>query len=116
MLDIKDYAPGRFAPLMERPFAHDLWGFCADDARVRRMCAAADAGRPAIEPVLVEIESAFGTLLSSPEFPPEEIAVFINNMIKHILETSGYDYIACAQCRTGRHIKSSGLFLKRVPV
>jgi hypothetical protein len=116
MLDIQAYDPGRFAYLMELPFAHDLWEFLADDARVRRMLSAADAGNPAIEPLLADIESEFGNLLSSSDFPHEEIAVFINNVIKHILETSGYDFIACTRCRTGRYIKSSGLFRKRAPV
>jgi hypothetical protein len=113
VLDIKDYSPGKFARLMKRPFAADLWNYLSDEGRVRLMLDAGDRGKPAIEPLLAEIESLFGGLLASPEYPDEEIATFINNMIKHILKTSGCDMIACALCPGARYIKSSGLFKKR---
>jgi hypothetical protein len=110
MIDIKEYKPGRFAYLMSKPFAREMWEYAADDGRVRTMLAAAAAGRPAIEPLLAEIESRFEEHLGSAEYPKEEIGVFINNMIKQIMEKSGYALIACGKCRNGRFIKSSGLF------
>jgi hypothetical protein len=112
VLDIKDYDPGRFTYLMDRPFARDLWEFLADDTRVQSMLGAANKGRPAIEPLLSDIESRFEECLSSPEFPDEEIAVFVNNMVKRILEMSGYELVACARIPAARYIKSSGLFGK----
>jgi hypothetical protein len=78
------------------------------------MLDASDRGRPAIEPLRAEMESLFGDLLASPEYPDEEIATFINNMIKHILEESGYEWIACGRCPGARSIKSSGVFRKRL--
>jgi hypothetical protein len=111
---MKDYSPGRFGPLMQLPLARDLWDFLADDGRVRLMLDASDRGRPAIEPLRIETESRFGDVLSSPEYPREEIATFINNMVKHILEASGYEFVACFMSPSARYIKSSGLFRKRV--
>jgi hypothetical protein len=113
VLDIKAYKPGRFAYLMNLPFARELWGFLADDSRVQKMLFASNKGKPAIEPLLSEIENRFEEPLASKDYPGEEIAVFINNMIRQVLEMSGYELLACAKIPAGRYIKSSGLFCKR---
>ena len=115
MIDIKDYKPGRFAYLMDRPFVRELWEFITDDGRVQSMLAAAAAGKPAIEPLLADIETRFEEHLGSAEYPAEEIAVLVNSMIRQVLEKSGYEFIACGMCRNGRYIKSSGLFAMNAP-
>jgi hypothetical protein len=115
LIDIKDYKPGRFAYLMDRPFVRELWAFIADDSRMQSMFAAAAAGRPAIEPLLADIESRFEEHLGSAEYPDGEIAVLVNNMIRQVMEKSGYEFIACGMCRSGRYIKSSGLFSRIAP-
>jgi len=115
LLDIRTYNPGRFAHLMDKPFVRELWEYIADDGRVQKMLAAAAAGRPAIEPLLADIESRFEEHLGSAEYPEEEIATLVNNMIRQILEKSGYEFIACGMCRNGRFIKSSGVFSLNAP-
>jgi hypothetical protein len=113
MFDIKNYKAGRFAYLMEKPFAKELWEYVASEKNVSAMLVAADSGKPAIEPLLADIESRFGPLLASAEYPDEEIEVFINNMIRQLCELSGYELVACGLVRSGKYIKSSGLFKKR---
>ncbi len=107
------YEPGRFAYLMEKAFAAEIWGFLDSNKTIAKMIAATDEGKPAIAPILAEIESLFSGQLASPENPKEDVAVFINSIIKHIMEQSGYEFIACGLCRNGRYIKSSGLFQKK---
>lgn len=113
MTDIKDYIPGRFGYLMEKPFARNLWNFLADETRIKLMISASESNKPAIEPFLADLESHFEDPLSSPDYPDEEISVFANNMIKQILERNGYEYVGCSRCR-GRYIKSSGLYQKQI--
>jgi hypothetical protein len=113
MFDIKNYKAGRFAYLMEKPFAKELWEYVASEKNVSAMLVAADSGKPAIEPLLADIESRFGPLLASAEYPDEEIEVFINNMIRQLCELSGYELVACGLVRNSKYIKSSGLFKKR---
>ena len=69
---------------------------------------------PAIEPLLSDIESRFEESLASSEYPDEEIAVLVNNMIKQILEMRGFEHMACWLCRQGRYFKSSGVYRKRI--
>ena len=109
-LDMSSYSPGRFSSLVHLPFVRRLWEFLADDSRVLLMTRASDEGGPALGPLLDEVESRFGHVLSSPEFPEEEIAVLVNNMIKQIMEKKGYELAACVMCPAARYIKSSGLF------
>jgi len=113
MTFINTYDAGRFAYLMEKPFAAEVWAFLESDKTLAKMVSATEEGKPAIAPILAEIESLFGGHLASPENPKEEIAVFINSIIKHIMEQSGYEFIACGFCRNSRYIKSSGLFRKK---
>jgi len=115
MPDFNAWEPGRFAYLRDKPFIKDVWDYLSLESRMHSMRAAADAGKPAIEPLLSDIESRFGVHLASSEYPDEEIAVLVNNMIKQILEKSGYMLVACGMCRTGRYIKSSGLFSRDEP-
>jgi hypothetical protein len=112
VLDIKNYNPGRFAYLMEKPFANDLWRFLTDENRISLMISSSDSNELAIEPFLDDLESKFEHHLSSSDYPEEEIGVFANNMIKQILELNGYEHVACGRCK-GRFIKSSGLFQKQ---
>jgi len=111
-MDIKDYKSGRFSYLMDKPFAKDLWNFLSDDVRLNLMFSATKAGKPAIEFFLADLESQFGEALSFPEYPKEEVGVFVNNMIKQIMENRGFGHVACGICRNGRYIKSSGVYRK----
>lgn len=113
MLDLKTYTPGRFAYLMDKPFVRELWEYVADDGRVQRMITASAEGRPAIVPLLEDIETRFEKHLASKEYPDEEIATLVNNMIRQVLEMSGFELVACGRCPSARYIKSSGLFMKR---
>ncbi len=113
MIDIKNYTPGRFAYLINKPFAQKMWRFLAADNRVELMLSATAAGKPAVEPFLDELESLFGEHLDSPDYPDEEIHVLANNMIKQIMELKGYEHLACGLCPQGRFIKISGLYQKK---
>ena len=113
MININNYKPGRFASLLEEPFAKDLWNFLASSERINLMVSAIKAGKPAIEPFLSELESAFDTYFSSTDYPDEEICVLANNMIKQILALKGYEHTACGICHNGKYFKSSGLFQKK---
>lgn len=115
MRDFKTYKPGRFAHLMKKHFVREMWDYITDDSRVQTMIAASSEGKPAIGPVLSDIETRFEEHLASKEYPDEEIAVLVNNMLRQVLEKSGFKLIACALCPGARYIKSSGLFAKRPP-
>jgi len=106
------YSPGRFAYLMDEPFAKQVWEYLSDDKQVYRMIAATEKNIPAIQPLLPEIETRFGEYLSSPEFPGDDVMVMVNNMIKQLLEMRGYEHFACGICRDCTHFKSSGLYKK----
>lgn len=108
----KNYTPGRFAYLMENAFAGEMWAFLTDDSHLQQMLAAVAKGKLAIEPLLPEIEQRFAEPLASPFYPPEEVAVFVNNMIKQIMEQCGYEHSACGICR-GRFFKMSGVYRLR---
>jgi hypothetical protein len=97
---------------MEQPFAAELWHFLTSHKQISGMASATALGKPAIVPLLDEIASRFGAQCESPEFPPEEVTVFINNMIKQIMERSGYKYVGCGIIRGSRHFKNSGVFEK----
>lgn len=113
MIPIKNYTPGRFAYLMDKPFTQALWNFLTDENRIQLMVSATEFKKPAIELFLAALESQFEEPLSSPDYPDEEIAVFANNMIKQILERAGYEHVGCGRCK-GRFFKVSGLFQKKV--
>lgn len=113
-IDIKCYNPGRFTSLMEKPFVRELWDFLTDENNINLMISATQAAKPAIWPILAELETRFEEHLSSPEYPKEEICVLINNMIKQIFEMQGLEHMACGLCRQGRYFKSSGVYRKRV--
>ncbi len=112
-MDIKNYKPGRFAYLMDKPFAQKMWQFLAAEERVDLMLSATTAGKPAIAPFLDELESRFGEHLDSSDYPDEEIHVLANNMIKQIMDIKGYEHLACGLCPQGRFIKMSGLYQKK---
>ena len=113
MIDINKYKPGRFAYLLEEPFAEDLWNFLACDKRINLMILAIKEGKPAIEPFLSELESKFDKFFSSTDYPDEEICILANNMIKQLLEMKGYEHVACGICHHGKYFKSSGLYQKK---
>jgi len=97
---------------MEQPFAAELWHFLTARKQISGMASATAHGKPAIVPLIDEIESKFGTHFESPEFPHEEVMVFINNMIKQIMELSGYKYVGCGIIRGSRYFKNSGVYQK----
>ena len=115
-MDIKLYKPGRFAYLMEKPFAKELWAYLTADKRIKLMLSATEEGKPAIQFFLTELESQFEEHLTSLEYPEEEISVLVNNMIKQILELKGYEHLACGICRNGRYFKSSGLYTRKTGI
>ena len=112
-MDISLYNPGRFAYLMEKPFAKELWAYLTDEKRLKLMLSATEKGKPAIEFFLSELESKFEEPLTSPEYPEEEVSVLVNNMIKQIMVMKGFEHLACGICRHGRFFQSSGLYTKK---
>jgi hypothetical protein len=103
------YIPGRFAELFEQPFAKELWSYLTEPLQVQAMAAAIDAGKPAIEPLLAYIENRFESPLASSDYPPDDVGILVNNMIKQIMEAQGYEHCACGLCR-GRFIRQSGVY------
>ncbi len=112
-LDINTYSPGRFAYLMETPFAKNLWAFLTDARNLRLMLSAAESGKPAIFHLHREIESRFGHDLASTDYRDDDAVVLVNNMIKQIMIKCGYEHIACGILKDGKFIKSSGVYAKR---
>ncbi len=112
-LDIKTYSPGRFAYLMESPFAKNLWAFLTEACNLRLMLSAVESGKPAISSLHKEIESRFGPDLASTEYRDDDAVVLVNNMIKQIMAKCGYHHIACGIFRDAKFIKSSGVYAKR---
>jgi|GEM_PF-1383145 hypothetical protein len=112
-LDFKTYSPGRFAYLMETPFAKNLWAFLTDARNLRLMLSAAESGKPAISHLHQEIESRFGHDLASTDYRDDDAVVLVNNMIKQIMVKCGYEHIACGIFKDGNFIKSSGVYAKR---
>ena len=95
---------------MSEAFALDLWDFLGDDPHVRMMIEATDNGKPAIAPLLSEIEARFGEFLSSSKHRDDDAIVLVNNMVKQIMEHAGYEHIACGLFPGARHIRSSGVY------
>jgi hypothetical protein len=113
MMDISFYKPGRFAYLAKEPFFSKLWDFVSSDASVRSMVEATKENKPAIYPLLVEIETQFEEPITSKAYREDDVQVLVNNMIKQILEMRGYMHIACGLCPQGRYIKQSGVYKKQ---
>lgn len=111
--DISTYKPGKFQYLMAEPFAEKLWGFLANKTSINLMVKAVMENKPAIYYLLETIEQSFDEQFTSQNFDLDEIAVFVNNMIKQIMELSGYSNTACGICRNARFIKSSGMYVKK---
>ncbi len=109
-IDISEYVPGRFAYLMGESFALEAWDYLSEPSRVERMIHATRRGAPAIEPLLQELETEFAHVLKSESYPPQEITVFFNNMIKQLMEMHGFVHAACGLCPGGRYFRSSGMF------
>ncbi len=112
-LDISNYRPGRFAYLMDEPFALELWKFISDDKQTNRMFEATAKNLPAIEFLLNELEEKFEPYLTSDDYPEEDVGILANNMIKQIMHYHDYEYTACALCPDGKYIKMSGLYIKK---
>ncbi len=112
LLNIENYNPGRFSYLMNEEFTKDLWHFLSDRMQVNKMFSATKEGLPAIKHFLDDLEALFKDYLESDKYPEEEIAVFANNMIKHIMEKYGYQHSACGICPTAKYVKSSGIYTK----
>jgi hypothetical protein len=109
-IDISNYKPGRFAYLMDEPFAAELWEFISDEKQTDKMFSATEQGLPAIEFLHEELETKFEVYLKSKDFPEEDVGIFANNMIKQIMQYHGYNYIACGLCPAGKYIKMSGVY------
>lgn len=110
LLDIKSYQPGRFSYLMKEDFTNDLWGFLSNKIQINKMIKATKEGLPAIKHFLDDLENQFQDYLESEKYPAEEVAIFANNMIKHIMENYGYIHSACGICPTAKYVKTSGIY------
>lgn len=106
---ILKYQPGRFIYLFEKPFGERLWSYLSAEPQVKVMIEAVKDGQPALKPLLDTIESEYEEHLASKDYPEEDVSVFINNMIKQILEHNGYEHVGCGLCR-GRFFKASGVY------
>lgn len=111
-LSIKSYKPGRFNYLMNEEFALNLWNYLSDKMQIDKMLEATKEGLPAIKHFLTELEIEFKEYLESNKYPAEEVAIFANNMIKHIMENHGYQHSACGICPTAKYVRSSGIYTK----
>lgn len=111
-LPFSAYKGGRFEHLLTEPFTKEIWEFLTDHENIRQMISAIDEGKPAIWPLLDEIESRFGNFIASESFPDDDVEIMINNMIKQIMEYAGYEHVACGMLRHGRYIKLSGVYQK----
>lgn len=112
LLNIKSYQPGRFAYLMNEDFVSELWEFLSHKIQINKMIQATKEGLPAIKHFLDELESEFKDYLESEKYPAEEIAIFANNMIKHIMENYGYVHSACGICPSAKYVKTSGIYTR----
>ncbi len=113
MIDITEYEPGRFAYLMKEPFAKELWDFLSNQERLDKMMAAIAEGKPAIYPILHDLEKQFGSFLESDKYPEDDVGVLANNMMKQLLDMHGYEHIACGLCPQAKYIKHSGVYAKK---
>lgn len=109
-LPFSTYQGGRFEYLLTEPFTKELWEFLADKDSIYHMVSAVNEGKPAIWPLLDEIESRFGRYITSEDFPDDDVEIMINNMIKQIMECTGYEHVACGMLRHARYIKLSGVY------
>jgi len=112
MIDIKQYKPGRFAYMMGKPFAVDAWAFLTEQDHILAMGNAIAKGRPAIEPLIADIETRFEEHLTSKEYHDDDACVLVNNMILQILELRGFRHVSCGLCAHARFIKQSGIYKK----
>jgi hypothetical protein len=76
------------------------------------MIQAASENKPAIQYLVKNIENKFDYYLNSKNYPDGEIEILINNMIKQIMISMGYEHIACGFIREAQYIKSSGIYSK----
>ncbi|NLE01490.1 MAG: hypothetical protein GX640_16610 [Fibrobacter sp.] len=94
---------------MDNPFASEIWDFLATEENIALMISSTEEKKAAITKLVEKIEEKFEGPLSSKEYPQDEIGVFINNMIKQIMEHLGYSHIGCGLC-PGKYIRASGLY------
>lgn len=111
-LHFSKYIPGKFEYLMKEPFTQELWNQLTNHVNMQLMIQAASENKPAIQYLLKNIENEFDNYLSSNNYPDGEVEVLINNMIKQIMMSMGYEHIACGFIREARYIKSSGIYSK----
>ncbi|MFW5785485.1 MAG: hypothetical protein ACOCW1_04795 [Chitinispirillaceae bacterium] len=103
------YRPGRFSYLFQKPFGERLWNYLSAEPQVQVMIEAVKDSQPALKPLLDTIECEYEEHLASKEYPEDDVSVFINNMIKQILEHHGYEHVGCGLCR-GRFFRASGVY------
>jgi len=114
-LPFSAYNGGRFEYLLKEPSAAQLWTFLSDRSNISQMIDAVKQGKPAISPLLAEVEEQFGSFIASERFPDDDVEVMVNNMILQIMEHMGYEHVACGMLRQAMHIKLSGVYRKRTP-
>jgi hypothetical protein len=112
-LDKNLYEPGRFQYLWEKDFSSDIWKFLTSESSIQSMINATSQGKAAITDLLYDIEIKFGEQLNSSDYSGDDVAVFINNMIKQIMLHRGYEHIGCGLCSQAKFFNSSGLYKKQ---
>jgi len=112
-LPFSTYHGERFDYLLKEPFARELWEYLADTTHLSQMVDAVDKGKPALWPLLADIEEKFGAFITSDTFPADDVEVMVNNMIKQIMERVGFEHVACGMLPHARYIKLSGVYKKR---
>ncbi len=105
------YDPGRFSHLYNLPEGKKIWQFLTSEKQLDLMTAAVQENSTPITPLLHSLEGEFADLFSSEEYPADDVATFVNNMIKQILIQRGFEHVGCGFCN-GRFVKNSGVFGK----
>ena len=112
-LTISDYKAGRFTYIMKDDWAIELWDFLSNPEQIISMITATNENKPAIFPLLSRIEKQFRPYLQSSKYNEDDAVVFVNNMIKQIMEYQGYEHSACGLCPQADIIKVSGLYRRQ---
>jgi hypothetical protein len=107
------YKGGPFEYLLKEPFAQELWEYLSNKSNIALMVEAANNGKPPLWPLLEYVEANFGEFITSELFPGDDVEIMVNNMIKQIMEYSGYEHAACGMLRHARYIKLSGVYNKK---
>jgi hypothetical protein len=98
-----------FQDINGEPFIEKLWDFLTTPQILSQMEEACGCNLAPIEPLVAPLQQRFGPAFDTPP-NGERYKALCLNMIRQILQSQGYEHVACKLIPGGAFVTSAGLF------